>query len=212
MLWRSREEMKAAIKSLRGRYLAGSRTQRWPFIFCFISKVILPGDKIQVFAVDDDYSFGLLQGIAHGVWYRARAARLKIESDYNYSSESVFETYPWPQSPGEAHVNHIAEAGRRLRRLRHEILPEMRGELRELYRTLELPGKNPLRDAHAALDAAVLAAYGFSSKKDLMAQLLELNLDLARREEAGEPVTAPGIPPEYPDPESLVTEDCICAD
>ena len=57
----------------------------------------------------------------------------------------------------------------------------MKGGLRALYRTLELPGANPLKDAHAALDAAVLAAYGFSAKKDLLAQLLALNLDVAAR-------------------------------
>jgi len=37
----------------------------------------------------------------------------------------------------------------------------LKGGLRALYRTLELPGQNPLKDAHAALDAAVLDAYGF---------------------------------------------------
>jgi len=36
--------------------------------------------------------------------------------------------------------------------------------MRALYRTLELPGRHPLKDAHAALDAAVLAAYGFDAK------------------------------------------------
>lgn len=78
-----------------------------------------------------------------------------------------------------------------------------------MYRTLELPGKNPLKDAHAALDDAVLKAYGFSPKKDLLAQLLELNLDVAKRIDAGEPVTAPGVPPHYPDPAKLITDDCI---
>ncbi|MEX0700837.1 MAG: hypothetical protein WD069_01965 [Planctomycetales bacterium] len=53
-----------------------------------------------------------------------------------------------------------------------------------------------------------MAAYGFSAKQDLLAQLLELNHAVAGRI-AGEPVTAPGIPPGYPDPESLVTDDCI---
>jgi molybdate transport system regulatory protein len=66
----------------------------------------------------------------------------------------------------------------------------MKGGLRALYRTLELPGANPLKDAHAALDAAVLAAYGFSAKKDLLAQLLELNLAVAQRLEQAEPVMA----------------------
>jgi hypothetical protein len=74
---------------------------------------------------------------------------------------------------------------------------------------LELPGKHPLKDAHVALDAAVLAAYGFDAKKDLLAQLLALNLAVAAKEKAGEPVTPPGIPPAYPDPASLITPDCI---
>src|SRR6185503_127416 len=72
-----------------------------------------------------------------------------------------------------------------------------------VYRTLELPGKNPLKDAHAALDAAVLDAYGFSPQQDLLAQLLELNLAVAARLDAGEAVTAPGVPTDYPEPERL---------
>ena len=61
----------------------------------------------------------------------------------------------------------------------------------------------------SALDAAVLAAYGFDAKKDLLAQLLELNLTVAAREKGGQKVTAPGVPPTYRDPAKLVTDDCI---
>jgi hypothetical protein len=100
-------------------------------------------------------------------------------------------------------------AARELRRVRAEALPKLKGGLRALYRTLELPGANPLKDAHAALDAAVLAAYGFSAKKDLLAQLLALNQQVAAKIEQGNPVTAPGVPPQYPDPQKLVTADCI---
>jgi hypothetical protein len=103
----------------------------------------------------------------------------------------------------------VAAAARDVRRVRAEALKNLKGGLRALYRTLELPGANPLKDAHAALDAAVLAAYGFSAKKDLLAQLLALNLDVAARLERGDPVTAPGVPPNYPEPKKLVTEDCI---
>ena len=81
--------------------------------------------------------------------------------------------------------------------------------MRALYRTLELPGANPLKDAHAALDTAVLTAYGLSAKKDLLAQLLALNQQVAAKVEKGEPVTAPGVPKNYPDGKKLVTEDCI---
>lgn len=55
----------------------------------------------------------------------------------------------------------------------------------------------------------MLDAYGFTAKNDLLAQLLELNLDVASRIEKDEAVTAPGVPPNYPDPSGLVTEDCI---
>ncbi len=53
-------------------------------------------------------------------------------------------------------------------------MPKLKGGLRALYRTAELPGANPLKDA--ALDTAVLAAYGFDAKADLLAQPLAPNL------------------------------------
>jgi len=61
----------------------------------------------------------------------------------------------------------------------------------------------------ATPDTAVLTAYGFSAKKDLLAQLLALKQQVAAKIERGEPVTAPGVPQNYPDAKKLVTEDCI---
>ena len=54
--------------------------------------------------------------------------------------------------------------------------------LRDLYRTLETPGTNRLRDAQAALDSAVRAAYGMKESEDTLAFLLALNLELADKE------------------------------
>ncbi len=96
-----------------------------------------------------------------------------------------------------------------VRRVRAEALKITTGGLRGVYRTLELPGRHPLKDAHAALDAAVLAAYGFEPKKDLLAQLLELNLTVSALEKQGKTVTAPGVPPGYGDTRKLITADCI---
>jgi hypothetical protein len=94
-------------------------------------------------------------------------------------------------------------------RVRADALKITTGGLRAVYRTLELPGKHPLKDAHAARDAAVLAAYGFDPGRDLLAQFLSLNLDVAAREKQDLSVTAPGVPPAYGDAKGLVTEDCI---
>jgi hypothetical protein len=65
------------------------------------------------------------------------------------------------------------------------------------------------KDAHAAHDAAVLAAYGFDPKKDLLEQLLALNLEVAARISGGQPVTPPGAPAAYGDPTPLITNDRI---
>jgi len=81
--------------------------------------------------------------------------------------------------------------------------------LRQLYRTLQTPGANRLRDAHTALDSAVRAAYGMKDSEDTLVFLLRLNLKLAEKEVKGEPITPPGFPTMVPDNEQLISPDCI---
>ena len=81
--------------------------------------------------------------------------------------------------------------------------------LREFYRTLETPGANHLRDAHAALDAAVRAAYGMKEQEDTLAFLLRLNLELAGLETKGQPITLPGLPATVLARERLISSDWI---
>jgi hypothetical protein len=200
-----RPEMLSVIKPLP-RYLACAYVTKRP-IFMFVSSAIRPSNLIQVFGFADDYSFAILQSHAHWLWFVTKCG--KLTERFRYSAESVFDTFPWPQTLTANQIEAVAAAGREVRRIRAEALTKLKGGLRALYRTLELPGANPLKDAHAALDAAVLAAYGFDAKKDLLAQLLALNLEVAGKIEAGQPVTAPGIPAGYPKPQELVTEDCI---
>jgi hypothetical protein len=206
--WRQaydRPEMIAAINKI-SRYVVCSAHTKRP-IFDFVGPSIRPDHALFVFVFDDDYSFGVLQSSAHWLWFVTKCS--KLEERFRYTPDTVFDTFPWPQSPTVKQINAVAEAGREVRRVRAEALQKLKGGLRALYRTLELPGANPLKDAHAALDAAVMDAYGFSAKKDLLAQILLLNQKVASRIEKGEPVTAPGVPKNYPDPQKLVTDDCI---
>jgi hypothetical protein len=205
MHWRPRREFIDAIEKLP-RFLVCSRVTKRP-IFVFVHHSIRPGDALQAFSFQDDYSFGILQSHTHWLWFVTKCSKLK--SDFRYTPPSVFDTFPWPQAATVEQIDAVAAAARDVRRVRAEALPKLKGGLRALYRTLELPGANPLKDAHAALDAAVLAAYSFSPKRDLLAQLLALNQEVAGKIERGEPVTAPGVPPDYPEPKKLVTEDCI---
>jgi hypothetical protein len=125
------------------------------------------------------------------------------------TSDTVFDTFPWPQSPTLAQVKAVAEAAVSLRALRREIMATNGWSLRDLYRTLETPGTNRLRDAQAALDSAVRAAYGMNASEDTLAFLLKLNLHLAAQESAGKPVTLPGLPTIIPKAEDFTTADCI---
>jgi hypothetical protein len=192
--------------SAMSRYVACSMVTKRP-VFVFLQGSIRPSNLVQSFALPDDYSFGILQSSAHWLWFITKCSKLK--ADFRYTPESVFDTFPWPQDPNPKAITVVAEAGREVRRIREEALQHLKGGLRALYRTLELPGANPLKEAHAALDAAVLAAYGFDLKADLLAQLLDLNQSVAAKIAASQPVTAPGLPPIITNPAPFITPDCI---
>jgi hypothetical protein len=209
--WQFRDYQPGTMKAIARipRYIVCSRTTKRP-IFAFVSRKVHPDTKLMVFPFADDFSFGVLQSSTHWIWFVTKSS--KLTERFNYTPSSVFDTFPWPQSPTKKQIKQVAAAGRAIRAIRAKTLPTIKGGLRALYRTLELPGKNPLKDAHAALDAAVLDAYGFSPNKDLLKQLLDLNLAVASAIDAGEQVTPPGVPTSYGDPADLITDDCIKPD
>jgi SAM-dependent methyltransferase len=188
------------------RYITCSRVTKRP-IFEFISPDIHPDNALVVFPLSDDYSFGILQSGLHWAWFTAKCSTLTAR--FRYTSDTVFDTFPWPQSPTLAQVKAVAEAAVSLRALRREIMAANGWSLRDLYRALETPGTNRLRDAQAALDSAVRAAYGMKDTEDTLAFLLRLNLKLAQAESAGYPITPPGLPGSYPKPQELLTDDCM---
>jgi hypothetical protein len=209
--WRlswERGDMVEAMSRLRGRFIVCSRVTKRP-IFAFVSTSIRPGDRLQTFMFDDDYSFGILQSSAHWEWFVARCP--KQTERFIYSPEEVFDSFPWPQAPSTTDVEQVAEAGRRIRKIRDKYLIESRGGLRALYRSLELPGKNPLREAHGDLNNSTLKAFGFSGRADLLLQLLEVNKEIEGRLVRGESPTGPGLPLGYKSVERVMSEDCISA-
>jgi hypothetical protein len=203
--WRPRPEVIALLTTLP-RYIVCSRVTKRP-IFEFISPAIHPNEAVVAFTFADDYSFGILQSGLHWEWFKARCSTMK--ADFRYTSDSVFDTFPWPQSPTIAQVKAVAEAARSLRALRHEIMAANGWSLRDLYRTLETPGTNRLRDAQAALDSAVRAAYGMNESEDPLGFLLRLNLELAALESKSGAITAPGLPGPISSAKDFVTDDCV---
>jgi SAM-dependent methyltransferase len=200
-LKRRRGDMIEAISNL-SRYIVCVRHTKRP-IFEFLSSRVHPDSALTVFAFEDDYSFGILQSNVHWRWFLARCSSIK--RDFRYTNETIFVAFPWPQKPSKAQVNAVALRARELRAVREKALKGMGGGLRALYKTLDLPGSNPLRDAHDALDAAVLEAYAFKPTDDILAQILALNSAIYAKPDA----RGPGIPRDLFPAQSLVSKDCI---
>lgn len=205
LMWRRREDMLNAISKIP-RFISCARVTKRP-IFEFISSQINPNDALMVFPYDDDYSFGIISSSVHWSWFKEKCSTLK--GDYRYTTESVWDTFPWPQHPTAKQVENVARAARALRDTRTGYMQKNGLSLRDLYRTMEKPGKNPVKDLQAELDKAVMDAYGFSGDADLLQQLLDLNLALHGKEESGEPIQAPGIPDGYTTREKITSDDCV---
>lgn len=222
-----RRELITKLNSIN-RYVACSRVTKRP-IFEFISNTIRPNDSLNVFPLNDDYSFGILQSYYHWVWFMERCSTLTER--YRYTSDSVFDSFPWPQwgtilLPDSPQLTsnsmkirienalNVAKASRNLRQTRNKIQPENQCSFRDLYRGLELPGDNPLRTAHEALDRAVREAYLFGLPKRMQRMnelelLLELNGLCAEKEEAGKTIVGPGLPHFCENDNRFHSDDCI---
>ena len=200
-----REELLKKIITLP-RYVACGRVTKRP-VFEFISSIVRPNDALQVFAFPDDYSFGILQSGVHWAWFTAKCSTLTER--FRYTSDSVFDTFPWPQSPTVAQAKQVATASAGLRELRRKIMMQHNWTLRDLYRTQDVPGKNSLRDMQDSLDEAVRAAYGMKAKADPLTFLLGLNNQLATAEKAGTAIVGPGLPPCVKIPAEFITTDCV---
>jgi hypothetical protein len=176
--------MRAALLG-KGRFCATPAVAKHR-IFAWMEPAVLCNQGTLVFARDDDCFFGVLHSRAHEVWALAQGTQL--ESRPRYTPTSTFETFPFPR-PVDGQKQAIAEAANELDRLRRAWLnPEVVGglglpsdELKK--RTLtNLYNERPtwLANAHAALDAAVFAAYGWPpaiSDQEILARLLALNLE-----------------------------------
>lgn len=104
---------------------------------------------------------------------------------------------------------NVAKAAMDLRNGRNKLTEANKMTLSDIYRLVNKPGHNIIKDLHAALDQAALSAYGFSKKADILQQLLALNLLLAEKESNNETVQKPGIPEFYQDHGLLISRDCV---
>lgn len=200
-----REDMLRSIRKLK-RYIVCPQVSLRQ-IFDFVSPEINPNAGLMAFAFEDDYSFGVIHSSIHWEWWKAKCSTL--EARLRYTTNTVWDTFPWPQSPTLDQIETVAKAAKTLRDERSTIMQKHKMSLRDLYRIIEQPGKNPIKDLHDQLDQAVLRAYGFDPKGDLLTQILELNQFLSAQEEIDNPVIGPGLPSWVEDKSQFISDDCV---
>ena len=164
--------MRQALSGL-SRFIGTSEVSRHR-IFSYIDGDVLPDHTIIAMARDDDYTFGVLHSRFHELW--ALAMGTQLESRPRYTPTTCFETFPFPE-PSEEQRAAIAEAAKTLNELREQRLKgDAKATLTNLY------NQRPawLANAHATLDAAVAAAYGWPATlpdAEILERLLSLNLE-----------------------------------
>lgn len=189
------DAMRAKLAPLT-RYVATPTLTKYR-LFVWLTNPTLPDHQLIAFARDDDYFFGVLHSRPHELWARATGTQLReAESGFRYTPTTCFETFPFPWPPSQEpqddpRVAAIAEAAKELDTYRNNWLnpPEDSLSPTDLKkRTLtNLYNERPtwLANAHAKLDEAVFAAYGWPetpsdlSDEEILARLLALNLERA---------------------------------
>ena len=98
------------------------------------------------------YHCGVLSSAMHMAWMRFTCGRMK--SDYQYSSQIVYNNFPWPNSPSEKQ-RAVAEAATKTVLDTRKQFPK--ATLSDLYDPLAMPPA--LVKAHADLDRAIDLCY-----------------------------------------------------
>ena len=176
-----RAGMRRAIAPLR-RVLARSRISEMHALV-FVSKGWIYNEKVIVFAFDDDYHFALLQSGVHEAWMRQWTSTLR--TDINYSPTDCFANFPFPPAEyaappprtpppaggtegvlAQPAFARAAAIGAAYHERRGQVMQARQIGLTKTYNLLHDPACRDadivdLRQMRAALDAAILACYGW---------------------------------------------------
>ncbi len=117
----------------------------------FMTPNVIASDACLVIPNATLYHFGVLSSSMHMAWVRTVCGRIK--SDFRYSSEIVYNNFPWPN--GEKNKKTIANAAQYVLDVRQKYASN---SLEDLYDPLAMP--QDLLAAHTTLNREVDKAYG----------------------------------------------------
>jgi len=177
---RTAKELYAAIES-RDRVLVLSRVGN-AFAFAFLTSKTVFSDRLVVFAFSSFAAFASLQSRSHEVWSRFNGSSLK--DDLLYTSSDCFETFPFPEN--FATDAKLESVGKEYYKFRAALMAKNNEGLTKTYnrfhdRDHDVTERDreivaciqKLRELHAAMDRAVLDAYGWTDLKPTCEFLLD---------------------------------------
>jgi len=143
----------------------------------FLSSEYVITNAASVLYDSEPWLFGLISSKIHMVWMKTVAGRLK--SDYRYSSDLVYNTFPFPNI-SEKQKEEITE-------LVFNILDEREQHSEKTLAELYDPDKMPqgLKEAHHQLDLAIEKCYRnkpFESDEERLEYLFKLYEEMVKKE------------------------------
>ncbi|AFZ49021.1 DNA methyltransferase [Dactylococcopsis salina] len=169
---RARPKMRKQIADL-SCYFAVPSHSKW-FIFLPINQQWIPNNSTTIVASDDFYVLGILTSNVHRQWVKAQSSTLK--GDTRYTPKTCFETFPFPENPSTEIMENIRQTTIKLHEYRSEQMEQKQWGITKLYNQFFHEPSSQLYQLHEQLNKQVMEAYQFNPKKDILEQILALNL------------------------------------
>jgi hypothetical protein len=174
--WRLRGELENASRGL-GEVLAVAQTAD-VLAFIFIKLPMTFSHTVVVFPSESRSLFTILQSRIHEAWARFFAATMK--DDARYIPKDCFETFPFPDQ-WETNTR-VEAAGKVYYDYRAAAMVRNKEGLTTTYNRIHNPDDHALdilklRELHAAMDGAVLGAYGWNDLPTDCEFLLDYEID-----------------------------------
>ena len=190
---RPRPELHATIANLE-RVLAISRLGQQG-AFTFLSNHVVFADRLIVFPFDTHAAFCALQSRPHEIWARFFGSSMK--DDLLYTPSDCFETFPFPR--GWATHPTLEAAGKTYYEFRAQLMVANDEGMTKIYNRFHDhdPYENDpeiakLRELHAAMDRAVLDAYGWNDTRPIASSCSTTKSTKRSGETARNPIATAG--------------------
>lgn len=185
--WRFGEPTPALYRAVSGlpRVLVVSRIGQHAS-FTFVPANWVYSESLVVFALFTYASFAVLQSRPHETWARFLASSMK--DDLRYTPSDCFETFPFPIGY-EANAT-LEHAGQEYYEFRAALMVKNNEGMTKTYNRVHDPEERSLeilklRELHAAMDRAVLDAYGWTNIPTTCEFLLDYEDEEDEEEENG---------------------------